>query len=160
MALTNSRKGDSTECHYWDYSFDWTHLHRPENELRPMIQTCDSLADECVQQLNKIPADDGSDNKPFKKDLYNLLQDHVDEDPKYQELWAQINTVPEWVDWAQIQRGQDVFFRYGLPILNVVSDHPHREILHVGPPDAKLKMSLAKLRELTRRNVRILPSKG
>ncbi|KAJ5586696.1 uncharacterized protein N7459_002461 [Penicillium hispanicum] len=95
-----------------------------------MIQTCDSLADECVQQLNKIPVDDGSDSKPFKKDLYNILQDHVDEDPKYQELWAQINTVPAWVDWAQIQRGQDVFFRYGLPILNV-------------------------FRKLTRRNVRI-----
>jgi hypothetical protein len=86
-----------------------------------MAYTCDDLADECVGLLNKIPTNDDSDKKPYKKDLYGLLRDHAEEDPKLQELWTQINTVPDWVDWAQIQRGQDVFFRYGLPILNVVS---------------------------------------
>jgi hypothetical protein len=84
-----------------------------------MVFTYDSLADECVQILNKIPTN-GDPDRPFKKDLYGLLRDHADEDPKLQELWTQVNTVPEWVDWDQIQRGQDVFFRYGLPILNVV----------------------------------------
>jgi hypothetical protein len=49
------------------------------------------------------------------------LRDHAEDDPKLNELWTEINTVPEWVDWDQIQRGQDVFFRYGLPILNAVS---------------------------------------
>lgn len=88
-----------------------------------MAYTCDTLADECVERLNKIPTDGDSD-KPFHKDLYTLLKTHADEDPKLQELWTQINTVPEWVDWKQIQRGQDVFFRYGLPILNVVSTYP------------------------------------
>lgn len=85
-----------------------------------MAYTCDTLADECVERLNKIPTDGDSD-KPFHKDLYTLLKNHADEDPKLQELWTQVNTVPEWVDWKQIQRGQDVFFRYGLPILNVLS---------------------------------------
>lgn len=84
-----------------------------------MVHTCDTLADECVQRLNKIPTD-GDSGRPFKKDLYALLRDHADQDPKLQELWTQVNTPPNWVDWAQIQRGQDVFFRYGLPILNVV----------------------------------------
>lgn len=88
-----------------------------------MIQTYDSLADECVQILNKIPTGE-DDDKPFKKDLYGLLKKHADEDPKLKELWDEVNTVPEWVDWEQIQRGQDVFFRYGLPILNVVSSIP------------------------------------
>ncbi|PTU21153.1 hypothetical protein P175DRAFT_0248081 [Aspergillus ochraceoroseus IBT 24754] len=32
----------------------------------------------------------------------------------------EINTVPEWVDWDQIKRGQEVFFRYGMPIVNVL----------------------------------------
>ncbi|KAJ5547768.1 hypothetical protein N7513_005002 [Penicillium frequentans] len=120
MALKPSRHGNSTECHYWDYSFHWSNLHRSEEELRPMAYTCDTLADECVERLNKIPTDGDSD-KPFHKDLYTLLKDHANEDPKLQELWTQVNTVPEWVDWKQIQRGQDVFFRYGLPILNVLS---------------------------------------
>jgi hypothetical protein len=84
-----------------------------------MVFTYDGLSDECVQILNKIPTD-GDLDRPFKKDLYGLLRDHVDENPKLQELWDQVNTVPEWVDWDQIQRGQDIFFRYGLPILNVV----------------------------------------
>lgn len=119
MALKSPRKGNSTECHYWDYSFHWTDLHRSADELRPMVFTYDGLADECVQLLNKIPTDGDSD-RPFKKDLYGLLRDHADEDPRLQELWTQVNTVPNWVDWDQIQRGQDIFFRYGLPILNVV----------------------------------------
>ena len=88
-----------------------------------MIQTYDSLADECVQILNKFPTGEGT-NKPFKKDLYGLLKKHADEDPKLKQLWDEVNQVPEWVDWAQIQRGQEVFFRYGLPILNVVSSIP------------------------------------
>lgn len=85
-----------------------------------MIQTYDTLADECVQILNKIPTGENSD-KPLKKDLYGLLKEHANEDPKLKQLWDEVNTIPEWVDWEQIQRGQDVFFRYGLPILNVVS---------------------------------------
>lgn len=130
MTVKSPRHGNSTECHYWGHSFHWTDAHRTEKELRPLIYTHDTLADECVRLLNKIPTDSDSD-RPYKKDLYGLLRDHVDEDPKLQELWTQINTVPEWVDWEQIQRGQDVFFRYGLPILNAVrpSDTVIRAIL-------------------------------
>ncbi|KAJ5177246.1 uncharacterized protein N7482_003123 [Penicillium canariense] len=119
MTLKSPRQGNRTECHYWGYSFHWTDLHRSADQLRPLIQTYDSLADECVQRLNKIPTGDDS-NKPFQRDLYGLLKNHADEDPKLKQLWDEVNTVPEWVDWEQIQRGQDVFFRYGLPILNVL----------------------------------------
>lgn len=119
MALKTPRHGNSTECHYWGYSFHWTDLHRSEEELRPLVSTYDKLADECVEILNKIPTTEGSD-KPFHKDFYGLLKAHKNEDPKLKELWTQVNTVPDWVDWDQIQRGQDTFFRYGLPILNVV----------------------------------------
>ncbi|KAJ5365956.1 hypothetical protein N7517_008842 [Penicillium concentricum] len=119
MAL-KSPSGNSTECHYWDYSFHWTDLHSSADDLKPLIYTCDSLADECVDGLNKIPSDDGADKRPFK-DLYGLLRDHAGEDPKLNGLWTEINTVPEWVDWDQIKRAQDVFFRYGLPILNALN---------------------------------------
>ncbi|CAG8110906.1 unnamed protein product [Penicillium nalgiovense] len=121
MALKSPKSGNSTECHYWGYSFHWTDLHSSPDDLKSLIHNCDSLADECVERLNKIPSDDGADKRPFKKDLYGLLRDHAEEDPKLNELWTEINTVPEWVDWDQIQRGQDVFFRYGLPILNALS---------------------------------------
>lgn len=45
--------------------------------------------------------------------MYQLLRDNADADPKLKELWDQVNAVPEWVDWDQIARGQDVFYRYG-----------------------------------------------
>lgn len=46
-----------------------------------------------------------------------LLKQHHEPHPKLHELWEEINTVPPWVDWAQIERGQDVFYRYGGPAL-------------------------------------------
>jgi len=51
-------------------------------------------------------------SKP-KRDLYELLKDNHEKHPKLQELWDQVNTIPDWVDWDQIARGQDVFYRYG-----------------------------------------------
>ncbi|KAJ5197599.1 hypothetical protein N7449_008078 [Penicillium cf. viridicatum] len=124
MTLKSPKSGNSTECHYWGYSFHWTDLHSPADDLKSLTYSCDSLADECVERLNKIPSPDDDDDaikRPFKKDLYGLLRDHAEEDPKLNQLWTEINTVPEWVNWDQIQRGQDAFFRYGLPILNVLS---------------------------------------
>ncbi|KAJ5165618.1 uncharacterized protein N7500_007448 [Penicillium coprophilum] len=111
-----------TECHCWDYSFRWTDLHSSADDLKPLMYRFDSLADECVDRLNKIPStDDGPDKRSFNKDLYGLLRDHAEEDSKLKELWTEINTVPEWVDWDRIQRAQDVFFRYGLPILHALN---------------------------------------
>ncbi|KIW24979.1 uncharacterized protein PV07_10655 [Cladophialophora immunda] len=52
-----------------------------------------------------------------KRDLYLLLRDHHAAHPKLQELWDEVTTVPSWVDWAQICRGQDVFYRYGAATL-------------------------------------------
>jgi len=42
-----------------------------------------------------------------------LLRDHAETDELLKRFWQEVNTVPSWVDWAQIQRGQDVFYRYG-----------------------------------------------
>jgi hypothetical protein len=58
-----------------------------------------------------------------KRDLYELLKDNASEGGALGELWEQVNTVPEWVDWDQIQRGQDVFYRYAGPALTAVSLH-------------------------------------
>ena len=121
MALKSPKSGNRTECHYWNYSFHWTDLHSSADDLRPLTYTYDTLADRCVERLNETPLTDTVNKGPSKKDLYGLLRDHADDDPLLKELWTRINTVPQWVDWAQIQRGQDVFFRYGLPILNAVS---------------------------------------
>ncbi|KAK5112106.1 hypothetical protein LTR62_004448 [Meristemomyces frigidus] len=62
---------------------------------------------------------DASDEKGTQKmkdaprDLYVILQDHLDNDELLQRFWKEATTVPAWVDWEQIARGQDVFYRYG-----------------------------------------------
>jgi hypothetical protein len=116
-------------CNYWGHKFEWTDLHRSAEQLRPLMFTYDKLADDCLQRLNEIspiPGRDTTKNEeststPAKRDLYVLLEKHHDDDLKIKEFWDEINTVPDWVDWEQINRAQEVFYRYGMPVLNVVS---------------------------------------
>jgi hypothetical protein len=58
-----------------------------------------------------------------RRDLYELLRDNASEGGALGELWDQVNNIPDWVDWDQIARGQDVFYRYGGPALTAVSPH-------------------------------------
>lgn len=60
------------------------------------------------------------ESKP-KRDSYALLKEHYSEGEKLGQLWDEINTVPEWVDWEQIARGQEVFYRYGGVAMTAVS---------------------------------------
>lgn len=53
----------------------------------------------------------------MKPDLCVLLRDHHQEDEVLDNFWTHLGTVPDWVDWEQIERGQRVFNRYSLPIL-------------------------------------------
>ncbi|KAJ9650953.1 hypothetical protein H2198_009747 [Neophaeococcomyces mojaviensis] len=70
--------------------------------------------DKEVKDLQKDPDATVPDGKTKpRRDLYELLRDNHDKNPKLQELWDEVNTIPEWVDWDQIARGQDVFYRYG-----------------------------------------------
>lgn len=43
--------------------------------------------------------------------MYSVLKEHHGADSVLQELWEEVNTVPEWVDWAQIERGQEFLYR-------------------------------------------------
>ncbi|BCR93841.1 oxygenase MpaB family protein [Aspergillus luchuensis] len=120
---------DSSKIYtYWDHTFAWSPLHQTREQLRSKMHTYDRLGDECIDQINDIGrqvVNQDRQNDPARKlpdlDVYIMLKDHAKDDRKLSELWAQVNTVPDWVDWQQIKRGQEVFFRYGLPILNVVS---------------------------------------
>lgn len=130
----------------WGYTFEWTHEHLTQEQMLPLVFTCDALASECVDRLDQLsppsiltrqppsetpkaktgqPAaptedkekDEAKPQGPTRRDLYALLEQHHTSDPKLDELWTQVHTVPHWVDWAQIKRGQDVFYRYGGPAI-------------------------------------------
>ncbi|KAI9892942.1 MAG: hypothetical protein M1814_000826 [Vezdaea aestivalis] len=119
----------------WGHKFQWTPHHLTPEQMHPLKYTYDQLADDCLDILdridppkhdlpNKSVVTDTPPNKPEnksekkqdkkpKRDLYSLLEEHASKDPALGELWAEVNTVPDWVDWDQITRGQEVFYRYG-----------------------------------------------
>ncbi|KAL2024272.1 hypothetical protein VTK56DRAFT_8754 [Thermocarpiscus australiensis] len=115
----------------WNYEFVWTPDHRTPEELRPMLFTYDKLATECLDRFDELAAslplrakrksdETGSVNPEPERahpDLYQLLKDHAPEDETLQRLWLEVSTVPDWVDWAQIERGQKVFYRYAGPAI-------------------------------------------
>ncbi|KAK1639875.1 tat pathway signal sequence [Colletotrichum phormii] len=124
----------------WDYWFKWTHEHLTSDDLRPMIYTYDELGAKALDRLDEISPPVKPSTTPSEKvdtpqdakshrDLYALLRDNADADEALGKLWTEINTVPPWVDWAQIERGQQVFLRYAGPaifahILQVTRDLP------------------------------------
>ncbi|RMZ89769.1 hypothetical protein DV736_g3017, partial [Chaetothyriales sp. CBS 134916] len=128
MAWPNPfRRSDENTRTCWGYTFQLTPDHLTTEERTQLRFSYDKLADECLDILNEIsppgakealkhagpPGESTTANQPAKRDLYLLLEAHRDQHPKLQELWDTITTTPPWVDWAQIQRGQDVFYRYG-----------------------------------------------
>lgn len=132
MAWPNPwRRSDENTRSCWGFVFQWTPEHLSDEERHRLKFTYDELADECLDRLDEIapplppalprnedrtaPAGKegaGSDSPP-KRDMYRLLQEHAPADEKLKQLWDEVHTIPDWVDWAQIQRGQDVFYRYG-----------------------------------------------
>jgi len=121
----------------WGVRFQWTSQHLTPKQLEPLIHSYDTVATEAVKRLDEIalppytrtpPKDENikgaikpdGEKKP-RRDLYKMLQEYADKDENISKLWTQINTVPEWVDWEQIERGQKVFFRYGGPTITSVS---------------------------------------
>lgn len=98
-----------------------------------MIYTYDELATSCLDRLDDLSSPspraktrsdakeaDGSSGPEREQppdDLYELLRARAPEDEKLQQLWRQVSTVPDWVDWAQIERGQKVFYRYAGPCI-------------------------------------------
>lgn len=131
-------KGDSRTV--WGHTFKWTSEHQTKDQMRPLAFSYDVLGSECLDRLDELSpplkgrpqeiqddkpdsptTQDGTEKAPSpshpRRDLYALLEQHHSADPKLSELWTQIHTVPSWVDWDQIQRGQDVFYRYGGPTI-------------------------------------------
>ncbi|KAI1344066.1 hypothetical protein F5Y15DRAFT_426588 [Xylariaceae sp. FL0016] len=133
---------------HWGMKINWTPEHLKPKDLEPLIHTYDIIGSEAVQRLNEIApppytqktsgGDNGDVHKNIKekniegaikpdgekkprRDLYTLMQEHASTDEKIGKLWDEINTIPEWVDWAQIERGQKIFFRYGGPALTTLT---------------------------------------
>lgn len=110
-----------------------------EEQSQALKHSYDRLGEECLIRLNEISpptsgtlprnetkqppnaaessAGIGENDQAAQRDLFVILRDNHEFDPTLHELWEEVNHVPPWVDWDQIKRGQDVFYRYGGPAL-------------------------------------------
>ena len=133
------RRDENTRTVY-GYTFQLTTEHLTSEETQPMKHSYDILGEQALERLNAISppprsalprnnlsnrapkegvrVPDNSEEPPeAKRDLYVLLRDNAENDEVLRKLWAEVTTVPQWVDWEQISRGQEVFYRYGGPAL-------------------------------------------
>lgn len=99
------------------YSFKWTSQHMSKEEAEPLKHTYDELGSYVVTKLQEIAqrnknSGGGPVPPPCQMDLYGLLRDHRHEDERLAQFWEETHTVPEWVDWEQIERGQKFLYRY------------------------------------------------
>ncbi|RFU29389.1 hypothetical protein B7463_g6968, partial [Scytalidium lignicola] len=127
MAWPNPfHKKDENSRSAWGYNFQWTPRHMTSEQMHPLKFSYDILADKCLDELDIIsPVSNGEllrnhprshaseANTSSKRDLYVLLQENSSQYENLGELWEEVNTIPEWVDWHQVARGQEIFYRYG-----------------------------------------------
>lgn len=120
----------------WGHSFHWTSKHKTAPEIAHLLYSYDKLATDALDRLDEIsPPTSKSWRCPHgagdgQRDLHVLLQKYADSDEVLGQLWEEVSTVPEWVDWEQIERGQRVVYQYSVQILLGVSKrHPEGVIL-------------------------------
>lgn len=104
----------------WGYSFTWTDQHFSREATEPLRQKYDTLGTAALERLQEIRAEKLKDCKakgttPPQNDLYATLRDHHGDDEVLQSFWSEVHSVPDWVDWGQIARGQKFFYRYAIP---------------------------------------------
>lgn len=94
----------------------WTEMHLPASRLEPLRKIGDPLADNAVEVL-KVKQGENA----FKALIAYVSQpEEKQESPAPRLLMQQLMTVPEWVNWEQVKRGQEVYW-YACLVFN-----PHR----------------------------------
>lgn len=99
--------------HSGSYTFEWTKLHLPRWKTDPLRYQYDTVGEKALIQLQAIAKAKGFSDDPRKRpDLYQLLAENHASHDDLRDFWTQLNTVPDWVDWEQLERGQRFFYRY------------------------------------------------
>ncbi|GKU01778.1 latex clearing protein [Fusarium langsethiae] len=107
----------------WGHRFNWTHNHQTGPEINHLLYSHDKLATDALDRLDYFspPSSKGwkcpHGSGPGQRDLYELLKKHASSDEILGQLWKEASTVPEWVDWEQIERGQQVVYQFSGQVL-------------------------------------------
>jgi hypothetical protein len=95
-------------------SFTWTEDHLSKEEIEPFRQQYDTLGAAALERIQAIR----QESETKSADVYEILREHHTTDPILAKFWDEVHTVPDWVDWNQLTRGQTFFYRYA--IANIV----------------------------------------
>jgi hypothetical protein len=91
---------------FWDYDIIWTDNHLPASHLEPLRKIGDPQADNALEVLKIKHGEDA-----FESLLaYTSRPIEEQESSAPRLLMQQLMTVPEWVNWEQVQRGQNVYW--------------------------------------------------
>ncbi|KAM0189079.1 hypothetical protein ACHAPA_010343 [Fusarium lateritium] len=98
-----------------NHTFTWTDQHIPKSHTDPLRHQCDELGAAAVREIQQIHEQLRQDGKRVSRaDLLDTLYHYHDKNEVLSQLWQEVHTVPSWVDWDQIARGQQFFYRYAL----------------------------------------------
>jgi hypothetical protein len=117
----------------YGYKFTCTPDHLSDEELDFLRASHDELGSAVIERLYDIiehkKVENGEAASNERPDMLALLAEHRSEDKTLQALWDEVNTIPDWVNFAQLERGQRVFNRYaaanfmGLLILGFIREN-------------------------------------
>lgn len=114
----------------WGHRFRWSTLHQTESQMRSLLYSYDRVATNAVERLIEI-SPPTMNSCPFPHDtndggngdLYSLLRSHASSDHILGALWNEVTTIPDWVDWKQIERGQQVVYQFSGQVMLGVRSH-------------------------------------
>lgn len=84
----------------------WSEKHFPASRLEPLRQVGDLVADNALAALDVKPGQDAL--AVLREYTSQPIELQASDAPRL--LMQQLMTVPDWVDWAQVQRGQEVYW--------------------------------------------------
>ncbi|KAK3397058.1 hypothetical protein B0T20DRAFT_248268 [Sordaria brevicollis] len=137
--LTNTTNPNRKDV--WGYTFDWTPSHLTASDLHPLTLSYDKLTDDCLDEFDRLGLtssfraktsssnsnpQNGSQCPLHQTDFYTLLSTNSSSpspSPVLSRLWDQITTIPPWVSYPQLARGQTVFYRYAGPAITSLTFH-------------------------------------
>src|SRR4030081_3600794 len=92
-----------------------SHLDIPEDLATAFgraMNTGDRLGDAYIDAAFATPKGKARARKDVDQALKGGIESVSDPSPELVALFEQINTDPEWVDWAKVEHGAEVFRRY------------------------------------------------
>ncbi|QBZ63620.1 hypothetical protein PoMZ_05305, partial [Pyricularia oryzae] len=119
MGIPAVFKSDKDIRRVGNYTFEWTEDHIPRETTDPLRYTYDKLGAAAVDRIQEIhrrsaAAADGDAQHISRLDLLAVLEANHGTDAVLGQLWDEVHSVPGWVDWAQLERGQRFLYRYAL----------------------------------------------